>query len=185
MRRAEFAVVPASAWHPARLPVLRSARPVARMLGLLGAAILATVVAVSMPGHPVRRAPVTWANGSTGLPVAAWAPVSRSLGAAEPGYRVTPGAGGFAVRNVRQALGVQFSPAGASVRSGDLRLGMRLRAYGYGNRLHVVAAVAPIASGNRVVYRHGSVAEWYVNGLLGLEQGFTIAARPGGLLVGH
>ena len=85
MRRAEFAVVPASSWHPARLPVLRSSRPLARTLALLGAAILATVVAVSMPGRPVRRAPVTWANGSTGLPVAAWAPVSRSLGADDPG----------------------------------------------------------------------------------------------------
>ena len=63
-------------------------------------------------------------------------------------------------------------------------LGMRLRAYGYGNRLHAVAAITPIASGNRVIYRHGSLDEWYVNGPLGLEQGFTIAARPGEARVG-
>lgn len=177
MRRAEFTVVPASAWRPAGLHALRSGT---RTLALLGAAILAAVVAVSVAARPVGRAPVAWASRGTVLPVAAWAPVSRSLGAADPGYRATRSAGGFAARNVRQALGVQFSPAGARVRSGSLLLGMQLRAYGYGNRLHVLGAVAPIASGNRVLYRHGSVAEWYVNGPLGLEQGFTVTGRPGG-----
>src|SRR5439155_3481473 len=34
------------------------------------------------------------------------------------------------------------------------------------------------ARGNRVELTRGDVTEWYVNGPLGLEQGFTLAARP-------
>jgi nucleoside-specific outer membrane channel protein Tsx len=43
-----------------------------------------------------------------------------------------------------------------------------------------VLATSPRATGRRVVYRHGSLTEWYANGPLGLEQGFTLAARPAG-----
>jgi len=37
-----------------------------------------------------------------------------------------------------------------------------------------------VTSGNRVEYRRGSLLEWYVNGPLGLEQGFTFTERPSG-----
>ena len=36
-----------------------------------------------------------------------------------------------------------------------------------------------IGTGNRVEYRRGDLTEWYVNGSQGLEQGFTLAHRPG------
>ena len=34
-------------------------------------------------------------------------------------------------------------------------------------------------SGNRIEYRRGNLTEWYVNQPEGVEQGFTLAARPG------
>ena len=71
-----------------------------------------------------------------------------------------------------------------SVQSGQARLGLRLRGFGYGNSLRGLAAVAPVASANRVFYRRGSLREWYANGPLGLEQGFTLTARPAGQRVG-
>jgi hypothetical protein len=40
------------------------------------------------------------------------------------------------------------------------------------------AAVAPLADANRVEYRRGALTEWYVNGPLGIEQGFTISQPP-------
>ena len=64
-------------------------------------------------------------------------------------------------------------------------LSVRLLDYGYGSRLHAPRAVAPTGSGNRVLYRHGSVNEWYVNGPVGLEQGFTIAHGPASAVLGH
>ena len=66
-----------------------------------------------------------------------------------------------------------------SVRSGEVLAGMRLpatvTALGSPRRLSRADHAA-----NRVVYRHGSLEEWYVNGPLGLEQGFTLGARPAG-----
>jgi hypothetical protein len=56
---------------------------------------------------------------------------------------------------------------------------METRGYGYGDALNPVRAVAPQANANRVEYRRDGVTEWYENGPLGLEQGFTLAERPG------
>jgi hypothetical protein len=55
-----------------------------------------------------------------------------------------------------------------------------LRGYGYSGTLRGAGAVTPDASGNRVEYHRGALTEWYVNGPLGLEQGFTLAQPPGG-----
>ena len=44
--------------------------------------------------------------------------------------------------------------------------------------LPVASAGPPTATKNRVEYRRGALTEWYVNGPLGLEQGFTLAAPP-------
>ena len=37
---------------------------------------------------------------------------------------------------------------------------------------------SPEAKANRVEYRRGGLSEWYVNGPLGLEQGFTLDSPP-------
>ena len=118
------------------------------------------------------------------MPVAAWGPVSGALGRNDPAYRAAGAGAGFVVRNPRQRLRAEFSSPGVSVRSGQALLGLRLSGYGYGGSLRGLAAVAPTASANRVLYRHGSLSEWYANGPLGLEQGFTLAARPAGRRVG-
>ena len=64
------------------------------------------------------------------------------------------------------------------------QLGFRLKSYGYG--LHLTAAT-PIISHhvkeNRIEYERGEVAgtsvvEWYENQSAGIEQGFTLSARP-------
>lgn len=54
-----------------------------------------------------------------------------------------------------------------------------------GNRreLAVTDRVAPEIAGNRVSYRHRNIEEWYVNGTLGLEQGFTVPQSLGNELV--
>lgn len=60
------------------------------------------------------------------------------------------------------------------MRSGTTQVGFKLPAVGYGSALAPVAHVAPTARANRVLYRHSGVSEWYANGPLGVEQGFTI-----------
>ncbi|MDQ3258933.1 MAG: FG-GAP repeat protein [Acidobacteriota bacterium] len=58
--------------------------------------------------------------------------------------------------------------------------GMTLRGYGYGEQMQEVAPAALEAADNRIEYRRGELTEWYVNDQRGLEQGFTLAARPAG-----
>ncbi len=57
-------------------------------------------------------------------------------------------------------------------------MGLSLQAVGYGASLRALAPAAPSAKANRVVYAHGSLSEWYANGPLGVEQGFTVARAP-------
>ena len=51
---------------------------------------------------------------------------------------------------------------------------------GYGSALSAVGQVAPRAKANRVLYERAGLSEWYANGPVGLEQGFTIAKAPSG-----
>src|SRR5439155_1085848 len=51
----------------------------------------------------------------------------------------------------------------------------RARVAGYGNSLAALPAAYPRATANRVTYTYPGLTEWYRNGPLGLEQGFTIA----------
>ena len=69
--------------------------------------------------------------------------------------------------------GPEDSPAVAA-----LRLGLRLAAYGYGERLQTPAPASIHAAGTRIEYRRGPLTEWYVNAPQGLEQGFTLRERP-------
>ncbi len=54
------------------------------------------------------------------------------------------------------------------------------KAWGRAGRMQALAPVDPMCLGRRVEYEHPDFVEWYDNGKHGLEQGFTIAARPSG-----
>ncbi len=112
------------------------------------------------------------------LPSAALAPVSAALGRSDPAYRVTPSGGGFDAKNPAQRLDLRFGRSGLQLTSGGVRLGLSLRAAGYGTSLRAVGDTMPRASGNRVLYARAGLEEWYVNGPLGLEQGFTLTRAP-------
>ncbi|HXB63599.1 MAG TPA: hypothetical protein VNV42_01870 [Solirubrobacteraceae bacterium] len=142
-------------------------------IGCLAAlGFLAAFVALSgAPARPVAAA----RHGLGSLPAAAQSPISAALGSDEPAYDVL----GLHAHNPAQQLRVAFSRRGVTVASGEARLGMALTAYGYASALMPLAStIAPRASGNRVNYRRRSLTEWYVNGPLGLEQGFDVTARP-------
>jgi hypothetical protein len=119
------------------------------------------------------------ATSLSSLPPDAQGPISAALGKDDSGYWVHPSAKGFRGENPQHALVAEFTRAGAEVRSHNLRWGLVTRGYGYGDALHRVEAVAPLAIANRVEYRRDGVTEWYENGPLGLEQGFTLDHSPG------
>ena len=116
---------------------------------------------------------------SSRLPTGAQGPISAALGKDDSGYWVHRSAAGFRGENPRQKLVAQFTRKGAEVVSRDLHWRMETRGYGYGDALHRVRAVGPQANANQVEYRRDEITEWYENGPLGLEQGFTLAHPPG------
>jgi len=105
------------------------------------------------------------------------------LGKDDSGYWVHRSANGFRGENPRHALVAEFTKHGAEIRSEarshNLGWSLETRGYGYGDAVHPLKAVAPRAKANRVEYRRDGMTEWYENGPLGLEQGFTLAHPPG------
>ena len=126
----------------------------------------------------IRAAPMDAASLSD-LPLAAQAQVSATLGRDQSSYHAVPYSGGLRVTNARHRLAADFTPAGVRVRAGTESWGLSLLGYGYSDAPGAAKAVAPQAVANRVEYRRGDLTEWYVNGPLGLEQGFTLAKAPG------
>ena len=147
---------------------------------LLGAAISRRVVSERSSVLPAARAGLAPHMGITSLPLAARAPVSGVLGADDPAYWVRASSGGFQAVSQAQRLHVSFGRSGVLVASGELRSGLSLYAVGYGNSLRGVGGVRPSSKTNRVTYQRAELSEWYINGPLGLEQGFTIPKAPSG-----
>jgi hypothetical protein len=86
--------------------------------------------------------------------------------------------GGFRAATPAQRLTTSFGPSGIFVTSGSTWIRLDLRGVDYGNVQTAVRRVAPVLSANQVVYRRDALSEWYANGPLGLEQGFTIPRAP-------
>jgi len=115
------------------------------------------------------------------LPLTAMAPVSTTLGAADLSYRVLPFAGGgFSAHNPAQRLDVSFQTARVLLSSGATRVGLGLHGLGLGRSLGATGRARMSSQANRVFYARLGLSEWYANGPLGLEQGFTVSRAPAG-----
>ena len=168
---------------PARLPMAvwwRAPAAAALLSIVLGAALVQVLAGERSSVAPVARSGGFSHKGLLGLPLAARGPVSAALGASDPAYRVSASKGGFAAASPAQRLSLRFDRSGVALDSGATHLRLSLRAVGYGTSLRALGTVAPLVRGNRVVYAHGGLSEWYVNGPLGLEQGFIISSVPSG-----
>jgi len=118
-------------------------------------------------------------NSLDSLPQTAPSSISAALGRDIPEYSVQVSGRKVKATNAHHELHVQFTSAGVSVGRGNGCWGMALQGYGYGDDLKLVRAADPQARANRVEYQRELLTEWYVNGPIGLEQGFTIDKAPG------
>lgn len=178
---------PAAELRPLRLRPAWPKRVVAALLlAAAGAALWAGLASEHpMASRAARPAHATDAvtapsKGLSSLPLAAQGVVSATLGSANGAYHVSRSGPEYQAVNPAQGLRVRFDRAGVRVQSGQARLGLRLSAVGYGASLTSIAPVVPRAHGNRVMYARGGLSEWYANGPLGLEQGFTLTRAPTG-----
>jgi hypothetical protein len=112
--------------------------------------------------------------GLLDLPIAARAPVSAALGAQNPEFAVAPSASGLRASNPAQSMELAFSRAGVSLTATRTHVSLALVGAGQGRIFVAVAPANPRATGNRVTFERAGISEWYENGPLGVEQGFTI-----------
>ncbi|HEV3283838.1 MAG TPA: IPT/TIG domain-containing protein [Solirubrobacteraceae bacterium] len=114
------------------------------------------------------------------LPVAALGPLSQALGESGSAYLASGAGADVHAANPAQHLRLHFTRAAIVLEGARGQLALALRGIGYGDASRPVAPAPPQARANRVVYRHAGLQEWYANGPLGLEQGFTIDRPPAG-----
>jgi hypothetical protein len=107
----------------------------------------------------------------------------------EARYSLEPeatGAGGYRAPNPAQGWSARFGAEGLSLETKAAEgraaqsFAMRLKGYGYGERVVAVERAEIVTAGNRVEYRRGSLVEWYLNERRGVEQGFTLQEPPAG-----
>lgn len=94
-------------------------------------------------------------------------------------YRVLAQRNRFLAANPGQNMQIAFTPAGPRLSGRGWTWGMRLVGMGR-SRINPVATGTMILQGSQLAYRRGHLIEWYRNGPTGLEQGFTLRARPAG-----
>ncbi len=158
-----------------------TARPPAAATRLVLAAALLTAcacLAVALQGAGGSGAARGSARRAGALEAGISASLSAALGAARAAYWIKGGTREAGARNPAQGLGERFTPSGVHVSSRRARLTVSLRAIGYGGKLAAAPAPAMRASRNRLEYVRAGVREWYLNGPLGLEQGFTVTRAP-------
>jgi RHS repeat-associated protein len=150
---------------------------------VLSALVLALVLqsAAARPGVMRRGAAGAGPHsGLSSLTLRAQGTISGVLGAAEHAYRVSAAGGGYRASNPAQGLQTRFGRSGVLVETGAAKLGLSLSAVGYGASLATLGGASLRARANRVEYKRPGLSEWYANGPLGVEQGFTIAHAPAG-----
>ena len=115
------------------------------------------------------------------IPMGAKSVVSATLGKADEAYRAKRSGQGYATENPANHLAAQYAADGVKIRFQNANLELEFQGWGYGKTgvKEGQAVIAPFADANRVEYRRGPLTEWYVNGPLGIEQGFTISQAPG------
>ena len=112
------------------------------------------------------------------LPPAAQEAISSTLGAQDHAYDARHVSGGYEASNSAQALRVRLAQSGLEIESHGKTIALGLPSIGFGSDLKAVPQTPPVARGNRVTFRYGALDEWYANGALGVEQGFTFRRAP-------
>jgi trimeric autotransporter adhesin len=117
-------------------------------------------------------------DGLASLPADAQSSISAALGRDLASYSVRTRGAVLEAENARQKLTADFTSTGVAFHTSNATWKLALRGYGRGGNVQPVSEAAPQMSRNRVEYGRGPVTEWYVNGPLGVEQGFTVKERP-------
>ena len=114
------------------------------------------------------------------LPPQTQAGISAAIGLNDADYHSRKTSAGFTTVNSDHRLSAHFTAEGATIAKGTDSWTLRLTTFGRESDQQPVVSAVMASDANRVEYRREQLTEWYVNGPVGLEQGFTIPVRPAG-----
>ena len=158
--------------------VARGQRLALALVCALGVALsVLAAMAGDLGPSPARAAA---GQGWQGIPSPARAAVSAALGGEDPEFAVRSSEGALVGYDQGHRLEFRVQRDRLAISSGAARLDLSFLGVGRGRRVVAAPVARPTWSGNRVVFDRGAVREWYVNGPLGVEQGFTLTTRPAG-----
>jgi hypothetical protein len=162
----------------------------------LSAILCGALLLGSLPHQPAQAAAPRTAAGQSqpiepgqtpdGLSAAEWNGIQAQIAAGK--YRAyASAAGGFVSANPAHGWQIAYGADGVTRltprQAGDWQVGLQLTGYGYeADRSENLAGLVPTlaADGQTLTYRwDDNLSEWWVNRANGLEQGFTLRARPG------
>lgn len=118
--------------------------------------------------HPDSHTPLSKLH-----PVAQ-AHISQFIGRDDTAYHLLPGRNVVETTNTAQHLTAQISSDGMTVQRANETWTLVLQA--------VPCAALQLTQSNRVAMTRGTLTEWYVNGPVGLEQGWTLNAPASSIL---
>jgi hypothetical protein len=170
------ALEPGTRLHTSSWPI--SAKLLSAAAACIAAvALLAALAASTSSGlHPLVSRDGARGHLAIRPPITLVPSASTSIGASERGF--WPLRHGAALLTRGGGILSTFTASGAHVRVAGGVLGLALAAVGRGAHVEPTAAVSPTRAASRVVYRRGSVTEFYGNGPYGLEQGFGVRYPP-------
>ncbi len=106
--------------------------------------------------------------------------LSRVLGNDHPEYHARSQNTNIILSNQNQEFTVKlYDDAGLVLQHQNHHISMRLVAVGAGGYLQNLSSIQAKVLANQISYDQGLVKQWFVNGPMGLQQGFTINKRPG------
>jgi len=112
------------------------------------------------------------------LPANLAATIRQTVARQQPSdYRIQAQGTRYLAASPRQHMQTVFTAAGPRLSGRGWTWGMRLVGLGR-SRIEPVARGTMVSQGSGLAYRRGSLTEWYRNRPTGLEQGFTLGARP-------
>jgi FG-GAP repeat protein len=126
--------------------------------------------------NPVRRLAET---AAAALPMTAQAQISAAVGRDEIGFHGTRQSNHVRIENPSHGLTATFTATEVQLATPVENWRLTLTGYGYPKQLRSASGVIPDNVANRVEYQRAGMTEWYVNGPMGIEQGFTFANPPG------
>jgi FG-GAP repeat len=158
----------------------RGQRLTLALVSALALAVAGLAVAAVRGGSAPGPARGATGHGWEGIPSSARAAVSAALGRDDPAFAVRASHGALVGHDLTDRVEFRVERDGLAVSSGAARFDLSFLGVARGRRFVAARDARPTWTANRIVLDRGAVREWYVNGPLGVEQGFTLLTRPGG-----